>query len=136
MNEKNDLPWSTKASDYVEAWAIEEYRKASAEALEFTVHKIKLDISSKGRIASYYLGSKCICKVDDWQPDKDANQREMIIKYLQSKGILVTLFYEDEGDHLARIRHIDDELLDHPGKDMDDAFMKAFMEYINQKNKS
>ena len=103
---------------------IQQYYKATAEALGFTL--------SKGK----YYGSKnhAFILEKDWHPDTDYNQMGMIIKHLQSKGYDVEIEWHQDGV---------DATIDKPGLEFVNdlwqycdedvaliAFMKAFMEYV------
>ena len=105
---------------------IQEYRKASAGklGLEWTLHPTTKQVCIN------------INKVKDdsplwklWQPDKDANQREMIEDWLiEQKCSIGTNYHRGTKDWLAWI-----ELYEAYDKSKSTAFMKAFMEYIKQK---
>ena len=94
---------------------VQEYRKASAEALGFT----------NSWSADGYK----------WQPDKDANQREMIEDWLIEQGCGLQYQYDIYDDNEWSIIIDGDDGGYGIDKSKSPAFMKAFMEYITNKLK-
>jgi len=129
---KDKLPWSTKANDYVEAWSVEEYRKASAEALGWYIKHNSFDGDSY-----YSQDGTHQYRVKDWHPDIDANQMLMVWYWLIKEGNTVESY--NEGNYY----HVDIEKIKEDGRleglwDNQDtsillAIMKTFMEYQTRK---
>ena len=97
---------------------IQEYRKASAKKLE-----IKMDSDGS------YFDPTAIDFISIWQPDKDANQREMIEDWFTEQGYGIDYEIFDTRCWVA-IHRLKNEIFEYEDKSRSTAFMKAFMDYI------
>ena len=115
------------------------YRQSTAKALGF---EVKNKMNELGRFDNYFIGDKWECRVQEWQPDKDANQREMIEDWLIEQGWSIKIryaylgppgyqwnveFYKYVPPPKVFIKHSGD------GKSKSLAFEKAWEEYTNNK---
>ena len=66
------------------------YRQSTAKALRF---RVKNKMNELGRFDNYFIGDKWECRVQEWQPDKDANHRDMVINWLWKQGYTIYISY-------------------------------------------
>ena len=111
---------------------IQAYCKASAEALGLKT-RLSAWPSTPGQLC-YYPYEKNKMLYIPWQPDKDANQQNMIEDWLIEQGYAIEVTHWDEvvswrvsiWDKAPTIK-----IIEMFGKSKSIAFAKAFMSYIN-----
>ena len=106
---------------------IQEYRKASAEALGLQIYRV----TDKLVEVVLRLPDQPYDTNGEWQPDKDANQMLMVWEWLKDQGHGVYIeYYYDDPKLIVSIwngtRRFDSE----EESSLLIAFMKAFMEYL------
>ena len=100
---------------------IQEYRKASAEALGYKTRNHYYSNESRATYHKYPEPAP-VCDVEDWQPNKKANQMLMVWELMKNNMTGTSILYE-----------MIKEWLYAPNSDIKLATMKAFMEYIKTK---
>ena len=100
---------------------IQEYRKASAEALGYEqINHTGQGICVKG---------DSVIKWNEWHPNTNLNQMGMILKHVLKSGWQVYMFAEENGEYWVRFKCVDKETIQHFSDTLEKAFMKAFMEW-------
>jgi len=100
---------------------VKEYRKVSAEALGIKLTKMGVIVGKYRRSITVF-----------WRPDKYANQREMIEKYLLKIGKRIYYSIEGENEIRAILRETAKSTIEteNPVESVNIAFMEVFMKYM------